>query len=101
MPVYNVVEQDNKTRLIFNIIDENGIVDLGDATSVTLTMTRDVFKVTKNCNITNSSAGKVDVELLSADIPTKGTYQLQLTITFNDGSIFSSNINKLLVGAKL
>lgn len=98
----NIVQNDNGVVLYFNISDTDGNIDiLNDIDRVECKISLGATSVTKQCNIVDIATGKCSVTLESSDIATVGRYNFQLTLYYLTGNIYSTEISKFNVSAKL
>jgi hypothetical protein len=98
----NIIQGDNGTILEFIVKDDNGIVDLSSATSVTFRMqkSRNIYSE-KVGTITDPVNGKCQITLNSDDTSESGKFAYQVTVLFMDNTNFSSNVNILTIDRKL
>lgn len=95
-----IVQKDNGTELIVTITDDQGIVDLTTATSITAHFVlRDgkYRSFDKTLTVDDALSGTCSTILTSEDLRVSGTYLVQLTVTFPGGGVFSSNLFTLAV----
>jgi hypothetical protein len=95
-----IIQGDNGTILEGTVSDENGIVDIRGA-SVIFTIKSSTKRIEKNGTVTDGQNGIVQCVLNSDDVQDVGNYIFQATVKFDDGKIFSSNLQKFKVGVKI
>jgi hypothetical protein len=95
-----IYQGDQGTVLNLTIRDSNQVVDLTDATVQVLIRLKDMG-ILKAATIIDSQSGKCQITLNSQDIQYEGVYQLQATVTFLNGTKFSSSIQRFIVNKKM
>jgi hypothetical protein len=95
-----IYQGDNGTVLQLTIRDSSQVVDLSDATVKVLIRLKDMG-ILKDATILDAQNGKCQIILFSQDILYEGIYQLQATVTFSDGTTFSSTIQRFNVNKKM
>lgn len=93
-----IIQGDNGTRLRLFIKEEGIPLDLNGAT-VEIKIKRSDTTITKTGAIIGT--GECEVELTSDDVIIAGKYFIQLTIKYNNGDIYSSNVQQFNVDDKL
>lgn len=98
----SIVQNDNGVTLYFNIADEDGNTDVFNGiSSVICKIIKDTTTITKTCSIVDIALGKCSAILLATDISSIGKYIFQLTLTYTNGNIYTTNPSKFNVIAKL
>jgi hypothetical protein len=97
----NIIQGDNGTLLEFTVKDDSGVVDLSNAQSVLFRLKKSFLNtVEKVCTVTDSVNGKAQVTLSSSDTDSSGRFSYQVTVTFVDGSEFTSEPMILTIDRK-
>jgi 5-hydroxyisourate hydrolase-like protein (transthyretin family) len=96
-----IISGDNGTQLEFTVFDDNGVVDLSSAKEVKFRLKKLGNYIEKIANVTSAADGKCTIALNQEDTNRRGSYSYQLTVTFIDNSVFSSEIKRLTIEDKL
>lgn len=96
-----IVQGDNGVIVEIDISDENGIVKLETIESIQATVKIGERVFVKPCIIEDANKGKCSFTLNSNDLIDHGNYSYQITVSFNNGGKYSSNIKTFPVVKRL
>jgi hypothetical protein len=96
----NIIAGDHGTIIRLTITDEGAAVDLR-GTTVEVVIKNGDRRLTKTAAITDGEDGMCEVVLTADDTVTPGSYAFQATVRMQNGNIFSSDVQKFPISAKL
>jgi len=96
-----VVQSNDKFPIFINLTDNGEVVDLTNAT-VVLKLKKGSTSISKNCTIIDAANGECKAELTATDLDTgKINYSYQVTITYTDGRVISTQASAFMVYPKI